>query len=732
MEESQGGNLTPLEFVQVYWLDSKRNTVTDSTGYFFIAHSAGDGDQLIFAYLGYESDTVVVEPGKYISVVFKDQNNILGEVVVAHHRRTTEVSFLDPLQVQDISKEELFKAACCNLSESFETNATVDVSFTDAVTGAKEIQMLGLSGKYSLISQEQIPSGRGLAIPYGLLYTPGAWIESIQISKGTGSVVQGYESMTGQINTELRKTHSEDKFLLNGFFNESYRSELNMYTNAQLSPMFSTALFGHYSLYPKKHDRNDDGFTDMPAGSLLTFANRWDYHNNKTGWESQLFVQWLQDRKEGGSIPHTNHHTDQYDVAIDADRLNAVAKLGYVFPGKRYTSFGSQWNFVNHSQTASIGHNYYQGEQTSFYGNVLFQSIISDTRHKYVTGLSFRLDDYKELFSSIDIQYKEVVPGAFFEYSYLPDEKFTLVAGLRLDKHNLFGYLFNPRLHLRYAPNDQTVFRASAGRGMRSPLPFAENLGLLASSRAWHIQTPDWPYPDPHKKPYGGLEIEKAWNMGASVTKEFTIDYRSGLITLDFFNTRFTDRTIVDLDQSPQDVFIYNLHGKSFANTFQIELQYEVLKRLDAKVAYKWQDSRIDYAENKLREQIFTPSSRFFANLSYVSGLATYKGHWKISLTTQYTGPQRIPDTRSNPVAFQLPSESPGFWLLNGQLTKVFNTNFEIYIGAENITNFKQSPVIIDAEHPYSNYFDSSLIWGPIFGREWYVGFRYVIKEKDD
>jgi outer membrane receptor for ferrienterochelin and colicins len=724
MEEKQDGNLVPLEFVQVYWLKSQRNTITDSTGYFFIAYTPDDGDQLAFRYLGYDPDTVTVSPGQYVSVLFKEKSNMLGEVVVAHHRRTTEISFLDPLQVQNISKDELFKAACCNLSESFETNATVDVSFTDAVTGAKEIQMLGLSGKYSLISQEQMPGVRGLAIPYGLLYTPGAWIESIQISKGAGSVLQGYESMTGQINVELMKPIGKEKFLVNGYFNEAYRTELNVFAKQQLSPMFSTALLGHISIYPEKHDRNEDGFTDMPKGTLITLANKWDYHNNKSGLEGQLNLQWLKDEKEGGHADHASSEQGHYGVNINTDRIVATAKLGYVFPEKRYTSLGSQWGFTRHEQTAEFGNRFYGSSQTSLYGNWLFQSIFSDSRHKYVTGLSFRYDKYDELLSPDQFAHKEIVPGAFFEYSYIPDERFTLVAGVRIDKHNLFDVLFNPRLHLRYAPTEQTVIRASAGKGNRTALPIAENLGWLASSRQWKFDGES-----NSEKPYG-LNMEEAWNLGASLTQEFTLDYRSGLLAIDFFHTRFTERTIIDLDISPQQLWIYNLEGQSFANTFQAEFQYEVFKRFDAKVAYKWQDSKITYRDEGLRKQIFTPSSRFFANLSYVSSVALYKGHWRISLTGHLTGKQRIPDTDSNPTEFQLPTQSPSFWLFNGQLTRVFNKQFEVYAGVENIGNFKQSPVIVDAEHPYGPYFDSGLIWGPIFGREWYVGFRYVLSDK--
>ena len=259
---------------------------------------------------------------------------------------------------------------------------------------------------------------------------------------------------------------------------------------------------------------------------------------------------------------------------------------------------------------------------------------------------------------------------------------------------------------------------------MRLAIPVAENLGWLASARQWTIGEPSSESPFP----YSGLKMEEAWNFGTSFTQEFKLDYRSGVFTVDFYQTRFLNRVIVDLDQSPQELHIYNLDGDSYANTFQAELQYEVLKRLDFKVAYKLQDAEITYQDAGLRRQVFTPRDRFFANLSYVSSVATYKGHWRLSLTGQYTGVQRIPDTYSNPVQFQLPAESPSYWIFLGQITRVFNKEFEAYIGCENIFNFKQDPVIIDSEDPFGPYFDSGMIWGPIFGREWYVGFRYVIK----
>jgi outer membrane receptor protein involved in Fe transport len=529
--------------------------------------------------------------------------------------------------------------------------------------------------------------------------------------------------MTGQINVELKKPFDREKFLFNGYFNEAYRSEVNLFARADVGSLFKTAVMGHYSLVPKLHDRNGDGFGDMPKGNLFTIGNRWDYHNLKTGLEGQLNIQYLTDHKESGTDAHYDGHGGPYMVDIDGERLQAIAKLGYVFPEKRYNSIGSQWGFSHHDQTATIGHRLYDARQISGYANVIYQSIFGDTRHQYFTGISFRLEDYKESLDDTRYDRQEIVPGAFIEYTYKPDETLTLVTGVRADKHNLYDWLINPRVHLRYAPRESLVFRVSAGRGMRSPLPIAENLGWLASSRKWSIG--DTAYTG--DLPFNGLRMEKAWNFGGSITKEFILDFRPGVVSVDFYHTRFSERAIVDLDVHPQQVWIYNLQDESFANTFQVEAQYEILKRLDLKVAYKLQDSKITYVEKGLRDQILTPQSRFFVNMSYISSLATYKGHWRLSLTAHHTGTQRIPDTGANPAEFQLPSQSRAYWLYNGQITRVFNKNFEVYAGMENISQFRQSPVIIDAENPHGEYFDSGLIWGPIFGREWFVGFRYTI-----
>ena len=196
--------LSPIPGVSVHWINTNVGTTTNSDGKFTLK-TVEHAHMLVVKSIGFAADTVHVHDiEEYLNVVLKEGSALTGVEVIY---RKGGISFLtlDPRNTQIISTGELRKAACCNLAESFETNPSVDASFTDAVTGTKQIQMLGLAGKYTQIMQENIPTIRGLSSVYGLEYIPGAWVNSIYLSKGAGSVVNGYESLTEQINVDMKK-----------------------------------------------------------------------------------------------------------------------------------------------------------------------------------------------------------------------------------------------------------------------------------------------------------------------------------------------------------------------------------------------------------------------------------------------------------------------------------------------------------------------------------------------
>ena len=706
--------------VNVRWLDTNIGTTTNEKGWFSIPFKP-EYEKLIVSYIGYKTDTIRITNLVPIHHFLTEETETT-EVVIRSKKRATQKSFFATTNVFTVNSDELLKAACCNLAESFETNPSIDVSFSDALTGTKQIRMLGLTSPYLLISQENIPSVRGAAQAFGLTFTPGTWVESIQITKGAGSVVNGYESISGQINAELVKPFSDNPFFFNAYSSLNGRVELNTHFNQKVSKKWQTGLYVHGNYRGQKFDKNKDHFLDAPLANQINVMNRWQYTDAEKGWVSFFNVRFLNDEKQTGEMnfdPNTDKGTTRFwGSEIDTKRFETSAKLGYVFPEIPYQSFGFQLAYSNHQQDSYFGLNRYDIQHESVYSNLLFNSIIGDTRSKFKTGVSFTYDRYDELVNTATYDRNEKSVGAFFEYGFDNLEDFSFTAGLRVDAHNLLGNFITPRLHMRYAPWEDGVFRVSAGRGKRSANIFAENQQLFASARKINIENSGGNI--------YGLNPEIAWNYGISYLHKFKIFDQKGDLTFDFYRTDFNNQVVVDWED-PQAISFYDLKGKSIANSFQLELNYDLSEGLSFRSAYKYFDISTDFKTGNLQKSM-QPKNRFFGNLSYET-LEKEKGsQWKFDLTFNQIGKQRLPNTSSSPTVYQLPEFSNSYQLLNAQITKVFSSQFEVYFGGENLTNVKQKKPILASEAPFGANFDTTIIYAPIFGRAMYAGIRYKIK----
>ncbi|HEV7620631.1 MAG TPA: TonB-dependent receptor, partial [Flavisolibacter sp.] len=674
--------------------------------------------RLIVSFSGYKSDTISVSPANEIKIILATGRQ-LQEVKVTTGRASTYINSFDPIRATIIGKNELFRAACCNLSESFETNPSVDVSYNDAVTGSKQIQLLGLSGTYTQLTVENLPGPRGLATSLGLNSIPGSWIESIQLIKGTGSVANGYESIAGQINVELKKPQTSEKLFANIYENDFGKTDFNLNLSQKPGKKWSTVLLLHDDFLNNKGlDFNKDGFRDLPTGNLFSAVNRWTYENNK-GLMSQFGIKILDDKKTGGQVNYDpsqdKYSSSVYGLGINTKRIEGFGKLGYVFPQKKYTSIGLQLSAFDHQQDSYFGLTNYNGHQQNFYANLIFQSIIGNSKNKFRTGLSFVHDKYDEAFNSNNYKRIEQTPGGFFEYTYSPSEKFDVVAGIREDHNNLYGWFSTPRLNVRYQPLTGTTVRASIGRGQRTANIFAENNSVFVSARKINIISSGT------GKAYG-LDPEVAWNKGISIDQKLRLFNKNSLFSVEYFRNDFVNQVIVDLE-NPREVNFYNLQGKSYSNSFQAELSSELIHKLNIRLAYRYFDVNTTYS-GKLSERPLTAKSRAFANLDYeLHG-------WKFDYTINYTGSKRIPSTIGNPIAYQRDNFSPSYIMMNAQLSKTLGkkSNIDLYIGAENLTNYFQKDIIIAADQPFSTYFDASLVWGPSSGRMFYGGLRFSIK----
>ena len=521
-------------------------------------------------------------------------------------------------------------------------------------------------------------------------------------------------------NQTTKKPENSEQLLGNVYVNDFGKTDLNLNLSTRINKKWSTGLLLHDDfLNNQQIDFNKDGFRDLPTGNHLSLMNRYKYDDSK-GLLAQFGVKVFNDDRTGGQTafdPARDKATSNfYGLGIKTERYEAFAKIGYVFPQKKYKSIGLQLAAISHHQNAYFGLTTYNAQQQTLYGNLIYQSVISNTQHKFRTGFSFQYDHYNEDFKLTNYQRKEVVPGAFFEYTFTPSEKFSAVAGLRADNNNLFGFFITPRLNLRYEVLHGTVIRASAGRGQRTANIFAENTSVLVSARQVNIVSSD------PGKGYG-LAPEVAWNKGISIDQKFRLFNNDALFSVDFFRNDFTNQVVVDVE-NPRLVKFYNLQGASYSNSLQGEISFSPAKKFDVRMAYRYFDVQTTYG-GQLLERPFIAANRAFLSLDYST-----LNDWKFNYTIAYNGQKRIPGTQANPYIYQLATQSPAYVLMNAQISKAIGKNrlMDIYVGAENVTDFFQQQVIVAADQPFSSYFDASMVWGPVSGRMLYAGWRMKIK----
>jgi outer membrane receptor for ferrienterochelin and colicins len=713
----------PLPGAGVQWLNTTISTATAADGTFTLPYTT-ENTQLTISYMGFVTDTLTVSSPQYIThKMTPDRGQELNEVVVEKNRKSLERSRLQTANVSTMGSKELLKAACCNIAESFETNPSIDVNFSDALTGSKQIKMLGLTSPYLLIAEENIPSVRGASQAYGLSFVPGTWVNSIQITKGAGPVVNGYESISGQINYELLKPADDIPFFLNAYGSTDSRFELNTHFNKKFSDKWSSSLFVHGNTRVSKNDMNHDHFLDNPLGKQVNVMNRWQYTDAEKGWVSFINLRYMKDERQAGEVDFEPGHKSMghhWGSEINTDKADVSTKIGYVFPDMPYQSIGLQTSFNWHRQESYFGFRTYDIEQKSLYSNLIFNSIINNTLNKFAAGLNFTYDNYGEFVNVTDFSRIDNSVGAFLEYTYDNANDFSLVMGGRFDVHNRLGAFFTPRMHLRYLPWEGGTFRASAGRGKRAANIFAENQSYFGSSRSMNILSTGG-------KIYG-LDPEIAWNYGVSFVQSFPLFNKNAEFVVDFYRTDFQNQVVVDVFASPQQVNFYNLDGKSFANSLQLELNYEITHHFNIRTAYKYYDIQTDYASAGAQQRPLQAKNRFFTNIAYETHVKDGGSQWKFDFTYNWMGKQRLPNTDSNPEQYQLGDYSPSFSLMNAQVTHSFSSVFEMYVGAENLGNYRQNKAIVGNDDPFGQYFDSSIIYAPVFGQMYYAGLRFKIK----
>jgi len=707
----------PLDGAVIKWINTKRGTASDEKGKFELSSDGITDRRIIVSSTGYGSDTVNVSGESFVEIILYP-NATTATIKVEDEQSSTFISD-DAVKTEVITSQELVKDACCDLSGCFGKNSSVEVAVTDIITDSKELKILGLEGVYTQILIDNMPMMNGLNVKYGVSSIPGTMIDKITVSKGSNSVIQGYESISGIMNVLLKDYDNTDRLLFNGFMNSMLEKQVNLNLTNEMNKNINSILTLSTAQKSNRVDENNDGFLDNPLITRYTLFNKWNFSDEKN--KSQINVAgryWNEERiggQNGFEIENDEGSNIIYGQTVKINSLDGYFRYAKAIDETRGIKLYLNANYYD--QNSFYGITKYDAFQTNFVAMGFYEFEVFD-EFLLKTGLSYKYLNINENISYLDTTYKsysgnylknESIPGVFAEKSMnLLNEKATLMTGVRLDYHNQYGLILTPRVLLRYQPENEIVFRISAGTGFRTVNLFSDNSNLLASSRNIIIAEE--------------LDPERIFNFGADVLFYFSLDELAGSMNLDFYRTVFSNKIIPDYDSNPSEVIFTNLNGTAFSNVFQSEANVNIMRYFDIKLAYKMID--LHYENNGINyQQPFNSTHRFFSSFSF----SPPNKSWSISSGLQWFGVQQLPSTAANPVLFQRPQESESYTMVNAQFNKYFDY-FELYAGIENILDFTQDFPIVSANDPFGPYFDTSYIWGPTKGREFYFGFRYSIR----
>ncbi|VAW22961.1 TonB-dependent receptor [hydrothermal vent metagenome] len=713
------GNNEPLTGASVYWLHTTTGTVTDTKGEFEIALPGDKSSRIVVSYVGYKPDTINISNQKYIAVkLVRDMN--LKEVVVEGERAGVSISKINPVKTEVITQVELTKAACCDLAGCFDTEGSVQATTTNVITNSKELRIMGLAGIYTQVLIDGMPLIQGLSYTYGISSYPGTLVNRINVAMGISSVLQGFESINGQINIELKEPGNSEKLLLNLYVNSFMEKQFNANYSHKFKK-WSTLFAAHTTQPANKFDRDNDTFLDLPLLTRYSFYNKWKYGNeNSWGLNSLIGLRYVNEQRIGGQItfnPSSDEGTtNSYGQTLKYSQPEIYTKTGYRFNSKKSIVLSSSAFYQN--QNSTFGTTVYKAGQLSFYTNLQYE-LKWGKKHLLKTGFSYRYQNREENISfgqnTLGRTYNgkyiknEIIPGIFAENRFnWKGDKIVLITGLRLDKHNTFGYFVTPRALLKYELAENTTARVSAGTGYKTINLFSENINLLASSRDIIITEQ--------------LRPETAFNWGVNLTHNKYWENVTATYGLDFYRTQFTNQIFPDYDTDPTKAIISNFTGTSISNGFQAETNLKFYDVFEFKISYNYLDV-YQVINNSKYVLPFNPKHKIISTLSY----KPQSKKWHYDMNIHWFGEQRLANTHSNPPEYRTPGKSKPYTLVSAQFTKAWE-RFEVYLGCENIFDFRQLRPIISWQDPFGPYFDTSNVWGPTRGRELYLGLRFKIK----
>ncbi len=711
-----------IEFINVFLAGTNLGSTTNEEGKFIVGSVPAGKYEVKISGIGYQTKTInaIVKSGETsrLDVDIKEDVSQLQEVVVTGTMK--EVTKMDsPIPIEVYAPSFFMKNQTPNIFEALSMVNGVQPQINCNVCNTGDIHINGLEGPYTMILIDGMPIVSSLSTVYGLAGIPNSLVKRMEIVKGPASTLYGSEAVGGVINIITKEPFSVPTFKADVFATSV--GEYNVDVASGFKVGKASSLIGiNYFNYDQMRDINDDNFTDVTLQKRISIFNKWSLHR-KSGKNFSLAGRYIHENRWGGELQWNSSlrgSNQIYAESIYTDRVEFIGSYQF-----------------NTSSPLHLDYSYNYHNQDSYYGIVKFlasqQIAFTQLRlnkqfgkHEFLAGVPLRYvyyDDNTIGTSNLGMNQPSVtfLPGIFIQDDLKFSSKFSSLAGLRYDRHNVHGNIWTPRLSFKFSPDKNNTLRLTGGSGYRVVNLFTEDHAALTGSRQVEI--------------LNDLKPEKSWNLNLNYAHNILLE--DGFINLDasLFYTYFTNKIVGDFLTDPNKIIYDNLDGHAISKGITLNADMSFSKGLKVITGFTLMDVYQVQKQNDMEKQIpQLQAPRFSGTFTVSQTIASAK--MEIDLTGKINGPMHLPVVAND----YRPSMSPWFGLINLQITKTINPELEIYAGVKNLLNFVPKDPFLRPFDPFDKYvhennpngytFDTSYNYAPIQGAKALVGLRWTIQ----
>ena len=693
----------PIPFASISVKGQSIGTASNADGFFEINDIKEGSYEFVFSAIGFKKlkKNISIQAGKNtLDVILEPSSYDIEQVVVTGTMKETFLS-ASPVKVDVVTQKFLKKIATTNVMEVIENVNGVQKQINCGVCGTNDIHINGMEGPYTLVLINGMPIMSSLSTVYGLNGIPTSLIKQIEIIKGPSSTLYGTEAVAGVINILTKDPLDVSTVEIESFITSHLEKNID-FAYAPKMKKVDVLLSGNYFKMDNFLDDNDDNFTDIPLSERLSLFNQWNF-KRKNQKNLSLSAKYYQEDRSGG-VKEWNENLrgndSIYGESIYTDRIELAAS--YELPMDEDVRIEASYNY--HHQDSYYGDTKYEAYQSIYFANLIWNKSIGHN-HDFISGLSYRYQTFVDS-TLANINERKFIPALFVQDEITLNRKWTSLLGIRTDFHDEHGFIFSPRLNLKFKPKTYTTFRLNAGTGFRLVNLFTEDHAFLTGSREVLVVE--------------DLKPEESYNINLNANHIFSLGRSTGTLDIDAFYTYFTNKITPDYDVNPNQIIYANLDGFSVSKGLAFNIQQNFGFPLSIKAGGTYLDVYSVDDNNTREDELFAPSFTGVFSLSYNLDKINTSMDW----TAKVTGPMSLP---SFPYPFERAEESPWFSQHHLQIKKVFSESLTAFMGVKNIFNYTQESPLVDWQNPFGDDFDTSYAYGPLQSRRFLFGFSVKI-----